>query len=189
MKLLWLDTETTGLCPVKNALREIGFIYENEKEVNEGLLLINPLTYKKSIDIDSYALEISNKTLKDLETYPDSEYSFYTFCKFLDKRFEVDNTRFVIAGFNAKFDYEFLKEWFKDNKAEVEFNKYFHYKILDVFSLVFILKQQNLIDTKNDKLETVCNYFDIPINAHDALSDIEATKKLYDLIVDRFIKK
>ena len=189
MKLLWLDTETTGLCPMKNGLREIGFIYENNKELNQGLILINPLTYKKLVDIDSYALEISKKSIEDLVTYPDSEYSFYTFCKFLDKRFELDDAKFVIAGFNAKFDYEFLKEWFKDNKAEKEFNKYFHYKILDVFSLVLILKQQNLIDTKNDRLETVCNYFNIPIDAHDALSDIEATKKLYELIIDKFIKR
>lgn len=44
-----------------------------------------------------------------------------------------------------------------------------------------------LIDTKNDKLKTICEHFNIPIDAHNALSDIEATKNLYELIADRFI--
>jgi hypothetical protein len=35
----------------------------------------------------------------------------------------------------------------------------------------------------------MCNYFDIEIEAHNALSDIEATKKLYELICEKFILK
>ena len=42
---------------------------------------------------------------------------------------------------------------------------------------------------ENDKLETMCNYFGIEIEAHNALSDIEATKKLYELICEKFILK
>lgn len=46
-----------------------------------------------------------------------------------------------------------------------------------------------LNSAENDKLETMCNYFDIGIDAHNALSDIEATKKLYELICEKFILK
>ncbi len=65
----------------------------------------------------------------------------------------------------------------------------FHYKSLDVFSIVFALRHIGLNSAENDKLETMCNYFGIGIEAHNALSDIEATKKLYELICEKFILK
>jgi hypothetical protein len=68
-------------------------------------------------------------------------------------------------------------------------NQLFHYKNLDVFPLVITLKHLGLIDTIDDKLKTICEYFDIKIDAHKAISDIEATKKLYEIIVNKFIKK
>ena len=35
------------------------------------------------------------------------------------------------------------------------------------------------IKVKNHKLETMCNYYNIPIAAHDAIEDIRATRKLH----------
>lgn len=69
----------------------------------------------------------------------------------------------------------------------VDFKDYFHYKVIDVFFSYLPLKHLGFIDTVDDKLKTVCEYFNIPIDAHNALSDIEATKNLYELISDRFI--
>lgn len=185
-KVLWLDTETTGLNPKKHGLREIGYIMIIDGQVVEkDVLYIDPRTYKREIEIDNRALELSNITIDDFYYYADSNCVFDDFRVILDKYFKDE--KFILAGFNVKFDNDFLREWFYDNNAGVDFKDYFHYKVIDVFPLVITLKHLGLIDTVDDKLKTVCEYFNIQIDAHNALSDIEATKNLYELIADRFI--
>jgi DNA polymerase III subunit epsilon len=185
-KVLWLDTETTGLNPKKHGLREIGYIMIIDGQVVEkDVLYINPRTYKKGIEIDIRALELSNITIDDFYYYADSNCVFDDFRVILDKYSKGE--KFILAGFNVKFDNDFLREWFYDNNAGVDFKDYFHYKVIDVFPLVITLKHLGFIDTVDDKLKTVCEHFNIKIDAHNALSDIEATKNLYELIADRFI--
>jgi len=191
-KVLWIDTETTGLHPKKNGLREIAFILNIDGiTVYQEEFFIDPRTYNKSIEIDPKALELSGKTIEDLDEYYDSRRVFATvksiFDEFVDKDDKDDY--FILAGYNVKFDNNFLKAWFEDNGAGEEWNKYIHYKVLDVFPLVITLKHLGLIETKNDKLKTVCEYFDIALEEHNAMEDIQATYNLYKTITDRFIRK
>ena len=192
-KVLWLDVETTGLDCRKHGLREVGFIIEIDGvEVDKGVFKINPFTYTtKDVVIDDYALEISKVSIEDLESYDSSSYCFKELMKKLVKYVNVNdkNDCFVIAGYNTAFDIGFIKEWFKEMGLLDSYKDLFHYKSLDVFSIVFALRHIGLNSAENDKLETMCNYFDIEIEAHNALSDIEATKKLYELICEKFILK
>ena len=192
-KVLWLDVETTGLDCKKHGLREVGFIIEIDGvEVDKGVFKINPFTYTtKDVVIDDYALEISKVSIEDLESYDSSSYCFKELMKKLVKYVNVNdkNDCFVIAGYNVAFDIGFIKEWFKEMGLQDSYKDLFHYKSLDVFSIVFALRHIGLNSAENDKLETMCNYFGIEIEAHNALSDIEATKKLYELICEKFILK
>ena len=192
-KVLWLDVETTGLDCKKHGLREVGFIIEIDGvEVDKGVFKINPFTYTtKDVEIDDYALEISKVSIEDLESYDRVSYCFKELMKKLVKYVNVNdkNDCFVIAGYNTAFDIGFIKEWFKEMGLQDSYRDLFHYKSLDVFSLVFVLRHLGLNSAENDKLETMCNYFGIGIEAHNALSDIEATKKLYELICEKFILK
>ena len=192
-KVLWLDVETTGLDCRKHGLREVGFIIEIDGvEVDKGVFKINPFTYTtKDVEIDDYALEISKVSIEDLESYDSSSYCFKELMKKLVKYVNVNdkNDCFVIAGYNTAFDIGFIKEWFKEMGLQDSYKDLFHYKSLDVFSIVFALRHIGLNSAENDKLETMCNYFGIEIEAHNALSDIEATKKLYELICEKFILK
>ena len=192
-KVLWLDVETTGLDCRKHGLREVGFIIEIDGvEVDKGVFKINPFTYTtKDVEIDDYALEISKVSIEDLESYDRVSYCFKELMKKLVKYVNVNdkNDCFVIAGYNTAFDIGFIKEWFKEMGLLDSYKDLFHYKSLDVFSIVFALRHIGLNSAENDKLETMCNYFDIEIEAHNALSDIEATKKLYELICEKFILK
>lgn len=192
-KVLWLDVETTGLDCRKHGLREVGFIIEIDgAEVDKGVFKINPFTYTtKDVEIDAYALEISKVSIEDLESYDRASYCFKELMNKLVKYVNVNNKNdcFVIAGYNTAFDIGFLKEWFKEMGLLDSYKDLFHYKSLDVFSLVFAFRHLGLNSAENDKLETMCNYFDIEIEAHNALSDIEATKKLYELICEKFILK
>ena len=192
-KVLWLDVETTGLDCRKHGLREVGFIIEIDGvEVDRGVFKINPFTYTtKDVEIDDYALEISKVSIEDLKSYDRVSYCFKELMKKLVKYVNVNdkNDCFVIAGYNAAFDIGFIKEWFKEMGLQDSYKDLFHYKSLDVFSIVFALRHLGLNSAENDKLETMCNYFGIEIEAHNALSDIEATKKLYELICEKFILK
>lgn len=192
-KVLWLDVETTGLDCRKHGLREVGFIIEIDGvEVDKGVFKINPFTYTtKDVVIDDYALEISKVSIEDLESYDRVSYCFKELMKKLVKYVNVNdkNDCFVIAGYNTAFDIGFIKEWFKEMGLQDSYKDLFHYKSLDVFSIVFALRHLGINSAENDKLETMCNYFDIQIEAHNALSDIEATKKLYELICEKFILK
>ena len=192
-KVLWLDVETTGLDCRKHGLREVGFIIEIDGvEVDKGVFKINPFTYTtKDVEIDDYALEISKVSIEDLESYDRVSYCFKELMKILVKYVNVNNKNdcFVIAGYNTAFDIGFIKEWFKEMGLLDSYKDLFHYKSLDVFSIVFALRHIGLNSAENDKLETMCNYFGIEIDAHNALSDIEATKKLYELICEKFILK
>ena len=192
-KVLWLDVETTGLDCRKHGLREVGFIIEIDGvEVDKGVFKINPFTYTtKDVVIDDYALEISKVSIEDLESYDSSSYCFKELMKKLVKYVNVNdkNDCFVVAGYNVAFDIGFIKEWFKEMGLLDSYKDLFHYKSLDVFSIVFALRHIGLNSAENDKLETMCNYFGIEIEAHNALSDIEATKKLYELICEKFILK
>ena len=192
-KVLWLDVETTGLDCRKHGLREVGFIIEIDGvEVDKGVFRINPFTYTtKDVEIDDYALEISKVSIEDLESYDRVSYCFKELMKKLVKYVNVNdkNDCFVIAGYNTAFDIGFIKEWFKEMGLLDSYKDLFHYKSLDVFSIVFALIHIGLNSAENDKLETMCNYFGIGIEAHNALSDIEATKKLYELICEKFILK
>ena len=192
-KVLWLDVETTGLDCKKHGLREVGFIIEIDGvEVDKGVFKINPFTYTtRDVEIDDYALEISKVSIEDLESYDRASYCFKELMKKLVKYVNVNdkNDCFVIAGYNVAFDIGFIKEWFKEMGLQDSYKDLFHYKSLDVFSIVFALRHIGLNSAENDKLETMSNYFDIQIEAHNALSDIEATKKLYELICEKFILK
>lgn len=190
-KILWLDVETTGLNPSLHGIRELGYILEIDGEiVGKDILYINPFSYNKQVEIDPKALELSGVTIEDIKEYPNSTDGLYSFLTKLSSYIDhaTKEDRFTIAGYNPKFDYDFLFNWFEDNGIVKSFNQYFHYKVLDVFPLVMTLNHLNIIDTPNDKLKTVCEYFNIPIEAHNALSDITATKQLFEKITDSFIR-
>ncbi len=188
-KIIYIDTETTGLDSKIHGLTEVAFIIEIDgKEVEKGLLQIDPLSYAKDIAIEQEALYITNKTLADITEYQDSYIQFREFMQILDKYIDKfdKNDRFTINGYNTNFDIGFIKEWFKDNQYNF-YSTYFSYKELDVFALVKYLKYLGSINTRDDKLKTICDYFGIPFNPHNALDDIIATKKLNGLIVKRYI--
>lgn len=190
-KILYIDTETTGLDKNKHGMRELAFIVEIDgEEVEKRLFKINPLTYNKKIEIDQEALEISNKTLEEItgDEYTASKECFESFIEmldnYIDKYDKEDN--FTISGYNTRFDIGFLQEWFKDNDHEY-YGSYFYHKELDTFALVKFLKYMDFIDTQNDKLETICKSYGIELDAHNALDDIKATKKLNELLTKRFL--
>jgi DNA polymerase-3 subunit epsilon len=190
-KILYIDTETTGLDKTKSGLTELACIVEiNGVQVDKLLLQINTTTYNKDIAIEDEALTLTGKTKELINSYPTSKDQFEMFIDLLDQYIDkYDKTdKFQLNGYNTNFDIGFIQEWFKDNDHKY-YGSYFNYKELDVFALVKYLKYLGLIDTENDKLETICNHFGIELDAHNALDDIVATKKLHELLTQKYIVK
>lgn len=188
-KIIWIDTETTGLDATTAGLTEVACIIEIDGVEKEKILMhIDPSTYNREVTIDEKALATTGKTMDDLSGYGDSGCYFDNFIETLDKYVDKfdKNDNFKINGYNTKFDVAFIKEWFTDNDNKY-YGSYFDYKELDVFALVGYIKHLGFIDTKDEKLKTVCEHFGIELDAHKAFDDITATKRLGELLSERFI--
>ncbi len=191
-KVIWIDTETTGLDYNIHGLREVGFIVEIDGiERERGLLCINTMTYRNEKYISKYVKEEMRVSEELLAKYENSQAQNVAFenilYKYIDARDYKD--KFIVAGFNVDFDIGFIKDWFDDLKLSLNYKAIFGYQTLDVLALVRHFKYLGIFETENNKLETLCKYFEIEIDAHEALSDISATKELHEVLVDKFIYK
>ncbi len=189
-KVIWIDTETTGLEFEKHGLREVACIVEIDNIViDEFLLYIDTTTYKNEKYISKYVKDAMGITEDKLKEYPSSASQMEVFRKKVEQHIDLEdkNDKFMFAGFNVKFDSEFIKDWYKDNGCAKYFYKSFGYQEIDVLGFVRKLKYLELFETENNQLKTLSNHFDIEIDAHEALSDIQATKKLDELLSDRFV--
>jgi len=186
-KLLYIDTETTGLFPNKHGITQIAAIVVIDgDEVDSVNLSINPETYRTFTPaIDDEALSIQGRTREEIAMHYDSNYQFKEFVSDIAEHLGEDE-KFQIVGYNTSFDIGFIKAWFRDNDAK--FSDFFTYKDIDVFAMVKHLRLLGLMgNCENDRLSTVCEYFGIHIDAHDAMNDIVATRDLYKHIVNEYI--
>jgi DNA polymerase III epsilon subunit-like protein len=81
------------------------------------------------------------------------------------------------------FDWNFLRREFDKVEMNYELDKYFH----DVHSTVNFAKElqkKGKINLENNKLDTICRYFDIPLDHHDAKSDRLACQEIYWRFLD-----
>lgn len=172
---LWLDTETTGLDPVRNDVIQLAAIaVVNGKE---NVVTFNQFCQPHDWNyIDDEALKINHTTREQLAKEQMPAVMVRNFIIWA-KTFGV---KFTLAGYNADFDRNFLSNLFKKANAEREFNEIFNADIRDLYKRVKGLKAQ--LATHNLKLGTLCEHFKIQIKAHDALSDIGATIKLDKII-------
>ena len=178
--LLYLDTETTGRLPKTCGCTQIAaIIVRDGVEINKFNIDINPYTYNRDITVSAKALEVTSKTEGDLRSYPSASISFFKFISWLNAHRGIEEY-YTLVAYRAAFDIEVLEELFKDQTGDPRrLFDYFHFKHLDILQLVLFMDLYGEFKVKNNKLETMCNYYGIDIKAHDAMSDIESTRKLH----------
>lgn len=190
-KILWLDLETTGISSEKNGIIELAaMIMINNKITGSFNAEINPKSYNKKIEIKKEALKINGYTKKDFKHFGKSPDQFKYFTEWLDKYVnKYDKTdKFVISGYNSRFDIDFLRAWFEDNDHKY-YGSYFSNYDNDVFAFIKKLWASGHISgTENLKLPTICEYFGIELDAHNAIDDIEATIELDKILTRKFLK-
>lgn len=190
IKIIFIDTETGGVNVEKSALIQLsGIIEVNGTEKEKFNFYIKPF---ENSEVNEKALEVQGRTLEELgtEKYIDESIIYKKFLEILDKYIDKydKNDKFIVAGYNVKFDIDILKALFERNNNKFLFS-YFNSSMLDPLYSVRLLQVAGMLPVlENNKLETWCKYFNIELKAHDSLQDITATKKLIEKLIE-LIKK
>jgi DNA polymerase III epsilon subunit-like protein len=176
-KVCYIDVETTGLDAVKQDIIQLAMLIEIDGVIVKKVeFKCQPITWN---NIQDGALKVHGYTLADLKEFPDVRLTFSQVLDLLDtyvNKFDK-NDKFVFAGYNCPFDSRFVREWFA-KLGNPYFGSYFDYKEYDIFPLFKAYTQACGITLPNHKLVTAAEHFGIPLQAHDAMSDIMATYQI-----------
>ena len=179
-KILWVDCETTGVDPKKNDIWQLAYLIEIDGEIVDGEnMFIRPYNTKH---IEDSALEIGGTTLEkllniDLTTRQAIANVKNRWAQYVDKYDKRD--KFVMAGYWIHFDNNFIRQTFKKAGDKYGIGSWCFSPCIDVATFVAVAVAKHGFRFPNYKLETVCDRLGIPIEAHDALSDIHAPRTLY----------
>ena len=179
--LLYLDTETTGRDPSTCGMTQLSaIIVRDGVELDRININVNPYSYKRNIVVSKKALEVTNKTERDLLQGLNSNVAFVQFSSFLERN-RAKGEYYTLVAYRTTYDLGVLLSWFEDIRGNSEIlYEYIHFKTLDILQLVLFLELYNKFDSlKNHKLETMCEYYGIPLKAHDSMNDIVATRMLH----------
>lgn len=178
---IWVDCETTGLDPEKAAVIQIAAIRKDGKTFQS---YVRP---HDGADISDEALRVNGRTRPQLQTYETPQLVGSKFIEFM----KPQAPKIILAGHNVKFDYDFLKHFFR--KAGIaEFEKMIHYQLLDTLPLAMALNEAGIMQTEKGwlRLQDLTKALGVlNTQAHDALGDIMATKACYEAMLTRLKSK
>ena len=186
MKVLWCDTETTGIKPENSGAFQVAMLYKHgvdKTKVWERLFFLNPIDEEKGILFHESAAQVHGYGRERIESFDKAEIVMPKIAEFLNLycRDFSENGNFeklYFAGYNCPFDWVHLDALFT-RYTEYKMTDFFEIKTLDVFEQVKRATEMGIIRTANQKLGTVCKSLDVPLeNAHDAMGDITATRNL-----------
>lgn len=177
MKALYFDVETTGLDPVKNDVIQLAMLVENDGlVVGELELKIQPHSYE---NISQEALDVHGITLEEIKTFITPQEAHKEIVKFWGKFVDKFNKKdkFTPIGYNGRFDLDFLNQFFIkcDDKY---FGSWQNWRLVDPLAIIYFLVFLGKLELPDYKLATLCQHYGIELQAHDALSDIRATREL-----------
>lgn len=181
-KVLWIDTETTGIDPIRHGIIQIAALMEIAGEVvDEFELKFRP---HDGAEINPDALAVTGTLPEELETRGESVDACHTFARWLNKHInQYDRTdKAYPAGYNARFDLDFVERWFRLSGSKYGTGSYQNWRYLDPLPLLYQLDYAGLIALPDYKLGTACAHFGIELQAHDALSDVRAARALYRIL-------
>jgi DNA polymerase III epsilon subunit-like protein len=178
MKVAYLDLETTGTDPKLNEMIQFAAIIEIDGEVVEEVnIKCQPTRWE---NVSKEALEVTGLTLEGLKTLPQPKEAFTQIKALFDRHIDKFNKtdKFYPAGHNVTFDLDFLQAFWKQHGDIYGTGSYQNWQCLDSRILANFLRFKKKIEVENNKLETLCKFYDIELKAHDALNDIRATRTL-----------
>lgn len=186
MKIMYFDTETTGVNFSKNELVQVGGIIEDNHKI---LAEFNIYSRPKNIEsIDPKALEINGFSIQQMLAFPPAEESFKNFYEIIKKYIDINNRhdRFIPAGQKIGFDIIFIKRWISQNCDNIHPITIFNHNEIDLITLVQMAKYYGFYKGSS-RLIDVCGWLGVELlKAHDALADAKATRECIHKIMTIF---
>ena len=175
VKMLFFDTETTGLDPVKNSLFQIALIVEIDEQIKfRKSYYARPLA---GTIASPEALKINKVTVEQLRDMPPAEETFKKIrddiSPFLNgSRFD----KFILSGYNSgPFDIPFFKTWVEKIAGFTEYNKMFWVGGVDVMDFALWKLRKTRGNMVNFKQETVARELGIKVDenlSHEGMYDV-----------------
>ncbi|MBA7621073.1 3'-5' exonuclease DinG [subsurface metagenome] len=188
-KLFWVDLETTGTQP-GHEITECAFIIEiNGKVKSERNILVRPLAIDPNNvesgvvrPIDDEALAITGCSVEDLKSSgrisgKELYRSLLDVVETYVDKFNRDD-KFIMAGHNVSFDQRFLKALW-DQCGDQYFGSWFFWETLNLLDVVKVWQVVIGKRLESKKLSDIAEYFGIPLEKHQAINDIKATRDLF----------
>jgi DNA polymerase III epsilon subunit-like protein len=194
-KVFYLDTETTGLDPNLNEIIQIA-----------GDVCGETFNFKCRPLKDTVApeaLKSNGFTLEEIRAFPHPSQAFQGLIEVLSRHVNPYDSRdkLRLIGYNIGFDLSMLMSFFDTHSPLKPFEdlkfpkKYYLGNFVDKQQCVcvwrtylFAVDMGLFPRQKSYKLSELTKIHSIPHTPHDAASDIEATKILYDIIKKRFFE-
>lgn len=178
MKILYFDTETTGIDPKVNEIVQFAAIVEIDGNVVEEVNWRCQPTNWEAINPD--ALKTTGLTLEKLREFGPPQEMMKNIRSLFDRHIDKFNKadKFYPAGHNVQFDLDFLQAFWKKHGDTYGTGSYQNWRCLDSRILANFFIMRGKLDVPDVKLSTLCEKFGIAIQAHDAMSDIHATREL-----------
>ena len=181
-KKIWIDVETTGFSAKKHDIWQIAILLDVNRElVSKEVFNFQPADWDS---ISDKALEVTGMDREKLKTFPPLSIAVPLVIKYLQECVDhgPDSVLGVFSGHNTEFDWKFVRAFLEKHTRE---------RMKDFFVIDFpidtkkIAKDLGLVKKKlisNHKLQTLTEYYKVEHKAHDALSDILATREIYYLM-------
>ncbi|MBD3293824.1 MAG: hypothetical protein GF393_12945 [Armatimonadia bacterium] len=185
-KIFFFDVETTGTDPnFHEIIQFAGILDINKETVWEFNKIIRP-EYPCRIHPD--ATKTHGITIDQLQKgikYDELHYRIVKHLSFHIDKYNPNDKAFPCA-FNGSFDYSFLSSlWSRCN--DVFLGSLFNHKIIDPLALFRFLSAKYEWTLENMKLSTIANALNIPINAHDAMSDTKVLREITYTILGNLV--
>lgn len=185
-KILYLDTETTGLNPkVHDVVQIAGIVEINGRMIKEFSFHCQPFDFST---IQPTALKVNKLTMQDLKSFDPPIVAVAKFIACISEyvdRYEPSD-KFVIAAHNSQFDYNFVKNWWQKAETKIPFHSFFSKNTIDTLAISKTLIENGYIGTKSAKLESLAGHYNLSYGergAHDALADTRVMRDLYKKIL------
>jgi DNA polymerase III subunit epsilon len=178
-KIIYIDTETTGLDREKCAITQLAGVIRVGDQEEEFNFFMAP---HEGAEISEEALQTQGKTLEEVKAYPDANVQYVAFCSLLAKyvnRFDKLD-KFVLLGYNVGYDADMVRALFTRN-GDNYFGSWFWTPPIDVMSIAAKALVAVRTTLPNFKLETVYRFLfpnEDKIEFHDAMADIAATRRI-----------
>ena len=179
-KLAFIDVETTGLNPQLHTVWSFAGIVEVDGALETITFRCRPTP---GAVIDDKALSIGGISLEELNNLEDPREAKIhleaALGRHADKFNRIDKFHFI--GYNAKFDADFLRNWYLQ-MGDSYYGSWFWNPPIDVMNLASYVLMEERHRMKDFKLATVARQFSIDVDeskTHDPLYDIQLTMQLY----------